>query len=198
MFAPLTPGERPAVAAASNRKRKNDDWTPIPVPDDVPLPDGKIWPEVGMPFPPHSLGKPTDCLWFHNEAGQVVGGECRFEIDEPADAKGAAGANGAQASAKDFGPNGLNDLTSDAADAADAKFPHRSGAAEKRAKTYRPLVYARRDDGQAATGAGKGCRNLIRFLIGRASRQSAVGACVVGRRPGTGVAARELIEAGLN
>ncbi len=131
MFRPLTPGERPAAAAASNRKRKNHDWTPIPVPDDVLLPDGKIWPEVGMPFPLHSsLGKPTDCLWFHNAASEVVGGECRFEIDEPADAKGAAGANGARA------------------DAADAKFPHRSGAAAKKEKTYRPLVYARRDDGQ--------------------------------------------------
>jgi hypothetical protein len=145
MFAPLTLGERPA-AAASNGKRKEHDWIPVPVPEGVPLPDGKIWPELGMAFPPHSLGKPTACFWFHNEAGQVIGAECRFEPDGPADVSGAAGANGARTDAGGFGPNESINLPSDAAD---GKVLHPPGATEKKAKTYRPLVYARRrDDGR--------------------------------------------------
>jgi hypothetical protein len=128
MFAPLTPGER-LTAAAANGKRKEADWIPIPVPAGVPLPDG-----VETPFPPHSLGKPTACCWFHNEAGQVVGGECRFEFDEPADASGAADANGAGTDAGEFVPNGLNNLTADGADGADANFPYSSDASEKKRK----------------------------------------------------------------
>jgi putative DNA primase/helicase len=61
---------------------KKGDWIPVfPVPADVKLPDGGKWPD-GTAFPLHSLGTPSNCIWFHNAAGAVVVGECRFEIDE--------------------------------------------------------------------------------------------------------------------
>jgi hypothetical protein len=142
MFAPLMPGDRPVTTAAPDGRRKTDEWIPIPVPDGVGLPDGR---EQGVPFPTLSLGKPTACHWFHNEAGQVVCGECRFELDRQADANGVADANASQA---DAGAPVLNALLNFAADAADAKLPSFSGAGKKQ-KEYRPLVYARRrDEGQ--------------------------------------------------
>ena len=65
MFAPLTPGERPAALA----KRKMHDWIPIPVPDGVPLPAVKPWLAHGIGFPMHSLGRPTSCHWFAQRSG---------------------------------------------------------------------------------------------------------------------------------
>jgi hypothetical protein len=145
MFAPLTPGDRPVAAAASDGGRKTHEWIPIPVPDGVALPDGR---EQGIAYPALSLGKPTACHWFHNEAGQVVCGECRFELDRPGDANGVADTNAAQADAGAPVLDALINLTADTADAADAKLPSFSGAAKKQ-KEYRPLVYARRrDEGQ--------------------------------------------------
>jgi hypothetical protein len=146
MFAPLAPGDRPGAAAAPSARTNAYEWIPVAVPDDIPLPDGKLWPEVGTAFPWHPLGKPAACHWFHNEAGQVVSAECRFEFDRPPDANDAADANAAQADAGAPVPNTLIHLTADAADAADSKLPSFSGASEKKQKTYRPLVYARRRD----------------------------------------------------
>ena len=143
MFALLTSGDRPVAAAAPVGRRKTDEWIPIPVPDGVALPNGG---EQGIAYPMHSLGKPTACHWFHNEAGQVVCGECRFELDRPADA------NAAQADAGAPVLNALINLAADTADAADAKLPSFSGAPEKKQKTYRPLVYARRRDNDQVRG----------------------------------------------
>src|SRR5271163_1344179 len=137
MFAPLTPGDRPVAAAAPVGRRKTHEWIPIPVPDGVALPNGG---EQGIAYPMHSLGKPTACHWFHNEVGQVVCGECRFEFDLAADASDKADANAAQA---DVGAPVLNALINLTADAADAKSPSFLGAGKKQ-KEYRPLVYARR------------------------------------------------------
>jgi hypothetical protein len=55
------------------------DWFAIPVPPNVRLPDGGHWPD-GAAFPDHELGSPSSVVWFHNEAGEVVVGECRFDI----------------------------------------------------------------------------------------------------------------------
>ena len=100
----------------------------------------------------HSLGKPTACHWFRNEVGQVVCGECRFEFDLAADANDKADPNAAQADVGAPVPNKLIKLTADAADDADAKLPSFSGAPEKKQKTYRPLVYARRRDDDRIRG----------------------------------------------
>jgi putative DNA primase/helicase len=80
MFEPLALGERSAAAApACNRKAP--DWIPVPVPDGLPLPDGRNR-HNGVPFPWHSLGKPSECFWFRNAKGEVLGGECRFDLVE--------------------------------------------------------------------------------------------------------------------
>jgi hypothetical protein len=150
MFAPLRPAEQPAAAA--NGKRKEHDWVAIPVPAGISLPgdmmlqDGTVSPEVVPRYPSHPLGKPTACHWFHNEAGQVVCGECRFEIVPRADANCTADASSLQADVSGPVPNTLINFRSNAADDADAKFPTVSGAPPKKTKEYRPLVYARRRD----------------------------------------------------
>jgi putative DNA primase/helicase len=55
-------------------------WTPIPVPNNVKLPDGGHWPD-GMSFPTHrDLGDPASVVWFRNSANEVVVGEFRFDV----------------------------------------------------------------------------------------------------------------------
>src|SRR6266446_4954990 len=84
-FEPLESDERPTPPPVTARRKY--EWAPIiPVPNGVPLPDGKNLPGAdgkwpgGIAFPPHPLGKPTEVRWFHDRAGNVVCGECRFEL----------------------------------------------------------------------------------------------------------------------
>jgi hypothetical protein len=84
MFTPLTSGGRLAATTGPGGKTIAYEWIPLPVPDDIPLPDGKVWPEVGTPFPLHPLGKPTACRWFHNEAGRVLRFAARRARSSPA------------------------------------------------------------------------------------------------------------------
>ena len=81
--------------------------SPSPFPTASRYPMANLAGGRGCAFPPHSLGKPTACFWFHNEAGQVICGECRFEIDPPADANGAADGNRARRTQEVFVPNAL-------------------------------------------------------------------------------------------
>jgi Family of unknown function (DUF5906) len=76
-------GVEKANGAAYGGAKQEHKWIPILVPDGLRLPDGGRWPD-GMPFPQHNqLGAPNSIIWFHNQAGAVIAGECRFETTKP-------------------------------------------------------------------------------------------------------------------
>jgi P4 family phage/plasmid primase-like protien len=65
----------------ANGKGKYE-WFAIPVPQNVKLPDGGQWIDGGVGFPLHyELGAPSSVVWFHDAAGSVVVGECRFDFE---------------------------------------------------------------------------------------------------------------------